>query len=114
MRRSTIITGLSTPRYIRSSRRKKANQSPDKSPSGEYDAWNYPALRPGKSSSPSLQFTSEGDGSLSTPEHKRTPAENMSFMSKNRAEKSEEWSLINKRGLAIRYGKKLHLSKSSH
>jgi hypothetical protein len=34
-------------------------------------------------------------------------------MSKKRAEKSEERSLIKKRGLAIRYGKKLHLSKSS-
>jgi hypothetical protein len=34
-------------------------------------------------------------------------------MSKKRAEKSEEWSLIKKRGLAIRSGKKLHLSKSS-
>jgi hypothetical protein len=34
-------------------------------------------------------------------------------MSKKRADKSEERSLINKRGLAIRSGKKLHLSKSS-
>jgi hypothetical protein len=34
-------------------------------------------------------------------------------MSKKRAENSDEWSLINKRGLAIRYGEKLHLSKSS-
>jgi hypothetical protein len=32
---------------------------------------------------------------------------------KKRAEKSEEWSLIKKRGLAIRSGKNLHLSKSS-
>jgi hypothetical protein len=37
----------------------------------------------------------------------------MIFMSKKRAEKSKEGSLIKKRGLAIRYGKKLHLSKSS-
>jgi hypothetical protein len=34
MRRSTRITGVSTPRSTRSSRRKKAKQSPDKSPSG--------------------------------------------------------------------------------
>jgi hypothetical protein len=34
-------------------------------------------------------------------------------MSNNRAEKSEERSLVKKRGLAIRSGKKLHLSKSS-
>jgi hypothetical protein len=34
-------------------------------------------------------------------------------MSKKRAEKSEEWSLIKKRGLAIRFGEKIHLSKSS-
>jgi hypothetical protein len=34
-------------------------------------------------------------------------------MSKKSAEKSEERSLIKKRGLAIRYGKQLHLSKSS-
>jgi hypothetical protein len=34
-------------------------------------------------------------------------------MSKKRAEKSEERGVIKKRGLAIRYGKKLHLSKSS-
>jgi hypothetical protein len=34
-------------------------------------------------------------------------------MSKKRADKSEERSLIKKRGLAIRYGKNLQLSKSS-
>jgi hypothetical protein len=51
--------------------------------------------------------------SLSPPERKVTPAEKTSFMSKNKAEKSEERSLIKKRGLAIRYGKKLHLSKYS-
>jgi hypothetical protein len=34
MRRSTRITGLSTPRSTRSYRRKKAKQSPEKSPSG--------------------------------------------------------------------------------
>jgi hypothetical protein len=34
-------------------------------------------------------------------------------MSTKRAEKSEDRSLIKKRGLAIRHGKKLHLSKSS-
>jgi hypothetical protein len=34
-------------------------------------------------------------------------------MSKKRAEKSEERSLIKKRGLVIRSGKKIHLSKSS-
>jgi hypothetical protein len=34
-------------------------------------------------------------------------------VSKKRAEKSEERSLIKKRGLAIRYLEKLHLSKSS-
>jgi hypothetical protein len=33
-------------------------------------------------------------------------------MSKKRAEKSEERSLINKRGLVIRSGEKLHLTKS--
>jgi hypothetical protein len=37
----------------------------------------------------------------------------MSFMSKKRTEKSEERSLIKKRGLAIRSGEKLHSSKSS-
>jgi hypothetical protein len=37
----------------------------------------------------------------------------MRFVSKKRAEKSEERSLIKKRGLAIIYGKKIHLSKSS-
>jgi hypothetical protein len=47
------------------------------------------------------------------PERKGTQAAKTSFMSKKRAEKSEERSLIKKRGLAIRYGKKLHLSKSS-
>jgi hypothetical protein len=36
-----------------------------------------------------------------------------SFMSKKRAENSEELSLIKQRGLAIIYEKKLHLSKSS-
>jgi hypothetical protein len=36
-----------------------------------------------------------------------------SFMSKNRAEKSEERTLLKKRGLAIRYEKKLHLVRSS-
>jgi hypothetical protein len=35
MRISTRSTGLSTPRSTQSSRRKKANQSPDRSPSGE-------------------------------------------------------------------------------
>jgi hypothetical protein len=113
MRRSTIITELSTPRYTRISRRKKAKQSSDKSPSGAYYAWKYSALRPGTSSSPSLQFTSDGDGSLSSPELKGTPAAKTSFMSKKRAEKSKEPSLIKKRGIAIRYGEKLHLSKSS-
>jgi hypothetical protein len=49
MRRSTRITGLSTPRPTRSSRRKKAKQSPDKSPSGEYDAWQHAAFKPGTS-----------------------------------------------------------------
>jgi hypothetical protein len=34
-------------------------------------------------------------------------------MSKKRDEKSEERSLLNKRGFAIRSGKKIHLSKSS-
>jgi hypothetical protein len=34
-------------------------------------------------------------------------------MYKKRAEESEKLSLIKKRGFAIRYGKKLHLSKSS-
>jgi hypothetical protein len=34
-------------------------------------------------------------------------------MSKNRTEKSEERSLIKRRGLAIRSGKNLHLNKSS-
>jgi hypothetical protein len=38
-RRNTRSTGLSTPRSTQSSRRKKATQSPDKSPSGEYYAW---------------------------------------------------------------------------
>jgi hypothetical protein len=38
MRRSTRITGLSTTRSTRSSRRKKATQSTYKSPSGAYDA----------------------------------------------------------------------------
>jgi hypothetical protein len=115
MRRHNRITGLSAPRSTRSSRRKKAKQSPDKSPSGEYDAWQYAALRNVTSSSPSLKFSSDGDGdgSLSSPERKGTPAAKTSFMSKKRAEKSEERSLIKNRGLAIIYGKKLHLSKSS-
>jgi hypothetical protein len=39
MRRSTRITGLSTPSSTRSSRRNQAKQSPYKSPSGEYTAW---------------------------------------------------------------------------
>jgi hypothetical protein len=34
-------------------------------------------------------------------------------MSKKRAEKSEDWSLIKKRRLAIISGEKLHLSNSS-
>jgi hypothetical protein len=113
MRRSTRTTGLSTPRSTRSSRRKKVTQSPAKSPSGEYNAWQYTDLRPGTSSSPSIQFTSECDGSLSSPEQRGTPAAKMSFVSKKRAEKSEERSLINERGLAIRSGGNLHLSKSS-
>jgi hypothetical protein len=65
MRRSTISTGVSIPRSTRSSRRKKATQSPDKSPSGENYAWQYAALRPGTSYLLILQFTSDGDGSLS-------------------------------------------------
>jgi hypothetical protein len=97
MRRSTRSTGRSTPRYNRSFRRKKAKQSPDKSPSGEYDAWKYAALRPGTSSSSSLQFTSDGNESLSSPEQKVTPAAKMSFVYKKRADKSEERSLIKKR-----------------
>jgi hypothetical protein len=47
----------------------------------------------------------------SSQEPKGTPAAKTNFVSKKRAEKSEERSLINKRGLAIRYGEKLHLSK---
>jgi hypothetical protein len=90
MRRSTRINGLSTPRSTIISRRKKEKKPPDKSPSGEYDAWQYSALRPGTSSSPSLQFTSDGDGS----ERKGTPAVKTSFTSKKRAEKSQERSLI--------------------
>jgi hypothetical protein len=69
-------------------------------------------VRPGTSSSPSLQFTSGGDGSLIYPEHKRTTSARKGFMSKKRADKSEERSLIKKRRLAIRYGEKLHLSRS--
>jgi hypothetical protein len=106
-------TGLSTPRSTQSSRIEKAKQSPDKSPSGEYDACQYASLRPGTSSSTSLEFTSDGDVSLSPPELKGTLALKTSFMSKNRAEKSEERSLIKKRVLAIRPEKKLHFSKSS-
>jgi hypothetical protein len=89
MRRNTRITGLSTPSSTRSSRIKKAEQSPDKSPSGEYDTWKYAALIPGTSSSTSLQFTSDGDGSLSSPEHKGTTSAKMIFMSKKTAENSE-------------------------
>jgi hypothetical protein len=70
-------------------------------------------LRPGTSSSPILQVTSDGDGPLSSPEGKETPAAKTSFMSKNGAEESEERNLIKKEGLAIRFGEKLHLSKSS-
>jgi hypothetical protein len=44
-RRSTRSTELSTPRSTRSSRRKKAKQSPEKSPIGEYDAWQYAYLK---------------------------------------------------------------------
>jgi hypothetical protein len=95
------------------SRRKKAKQSPDKSPGQEYNAWQYAALRPGIPYSPSLQFTNDGDCSLSSPEYKGTPAAKTSFMSNKRAGKSEERSLIKKRRLAIRSGKKLYLSKSS-
>jgi hypothetical protein len=83
-KRSTRLTGLSTPWSARSSRRKKGHQSPDKSPIGEYDAWKYAALRPGTSSSPSLDFTSDGDGPLSSPEQKGAPAAKTSFMSKKR------------------------------
>jgi hypothetical protein len=104
---------VSTPRSTRSSRRKNAKQSSDKAPSGEYDAWWYAELRPGTSSSPSLKFTEDGDGSLISPERKRTPAAKTSFMSKNWAEKSDERSLIKKRGLAIISWEKLHLSKYS-
>jgi hypothetical protein len=112
-RRNTKTTGLSTPRSTISSRRNKAKQSADNSPSGEYDAWKYAGLRPGTSFSPTLQFTSDGDGSLSSPERKGNPAAKTSFMSKKRAENSEERRLIKKRGLAIRYGKNIHLRKSS-
>jgi hypothetical protein len=70
-------------------------------------------LRPGTSSSSSLQFTSDGDGSLISRERKGTPAAKTSFVSKKSAEKSEEGRLFKKTGLAITSGKKLHLSKSS-
>jgi hypothetical protein len=64
-------------------------------------------LRPGTPYSPSLQFTNDGDCSLSSPEYKGTPVAKTSFMSNKRAGKSEERSLIKKRRLAIRSGKKL-------
>jgi hypothetical protein len=70
-------------------------------------------LRPETSSSLSLQVTSDVDGSLGSPERKGTSAVKTSSMSKKRSDKSEERSLIKKRGFAVRYGKKLHLGKSS-
>jgi hypothetical protein len=89
MRKSTRSTGVSIQRSTRSPRRKKAKQSPDKSTSGEYNAWQYAALGHGTSSSPSVQFTSDSTGSLGSPERKGTPSAKTRFMSKKRAEKSE-------------------------
>jgi hypothetical protein len=112
MRRITRTTGFSTPRSTRSSRRKKAKKPPDKSPSGEYNTWKYAALRPGTSSSHIVYSSQVMVMSHSFPQSEKELQQQRRASCPRRGMTSLK-SLIKKRGLAIRLGEKLHLSKSS-